>query len=885
MLTSGAVIIIVGGLVGQYPDALDHLRAGDVIPQVGVLLDRSGSMDWGDTNTSCTWFADRCPAGHIGSPWGWDYCKAGCPCDDHQGDCDSDAECKSGYCAMNVGPSYGQDPTMDVCRPNPSGVPPAVLNKNQQMQAVLVGCRNDRDGILDQWADRINFSIWEFGSTTALKVPFDSTLAALEAGVLAVPASGSTYMTKGLRDHGKYFNTYFNGANTLSCRPNFLVMLSDGNPNGGASTFDYECTAPVESKYVSATQPWWGSDYLNRHEDLLCGVSGNQNIKTYTIGFGLPGDFSPSNLQNIADYGDGEYFYASDVDQLNASFEHIISAIVSRSALFFAPIAIQTESLFSGNFAYTAAFKPQQGGPWRGTVKKHCVVPPVDRGGKYDTSVDTCLFISPDGVAIETNPRVMDLWTGARSVAADIGGSGDVILDQMGTNQGGQPAAPYWGHRNIVSWRPGAAQYVSVDPTSWTRDDSWTNGCEHHRLLNHLHGYTWDADCATGEPVAAAGWPLGDPVHFAPILLNYGDCEDAQGAPIEGVCFVAAGMNDGMLHFFDAATGEETTALVPAEIWRPNGITSSGLFDLEDQPNLSYTHRYFLDGGARLFHEDSDGDGHIDAAERADLVFGLGRGGRAYYRIPVNVLAQGRLSSTDNPVLPLFPQAGTSLAQLHDTWAPPWLGKLRKDDVVHDAAVFPSGHLKHLDFPVGAGEVPKAPPPPALDLAAHAIEVACAGPGGVAEHNGAPSSWCSAYAHPGCAGTAMDPCYDAGGLPQDLAFPLEFDDGVYEAGALRIKLGAFDLGHGDVLRVEDQAGNLVGEYGGVSLAGAWTPWVYGDRIVLRLLTDGVDSAHPGFSVERLQWMPVARSERSGQAPGRVPEVGFLHPSVAAPDPA
>jgi hypothetical protein len=515
-------------------------------------------------------------------------------------------------------------------------------------------------------------------------------------------------------------------------------------------------------------------------------------------------------------------------------------------------------------------------------VKKHCVVPPVDAGGRYSTAVDTCLFISSDGLNLETNPRVMDQWTGVRSIAADIGGAGEVILDQMGTNQGGAAVAPYWGHRNIITWRPGGTDYVSVDPTHWTRDDTWTNGCEHSRLINHLHGYTWDADCVTGDPIAADGWPVGDPIHFAPILLSYGDCEDALGQAVPGVCYLVAGMNDGMLHFFDAATGAETTALVPAELWKPNGVNTSDLHDLKDQPNLTFTHRYYLDGGARLFHEDSDGDGVIDAAERAELVFGLGRGGRAYYRIPVSRLVSGRLTATDNPVLPLFPQAGTSLAELQDTWAAPWLGKLRRDGALHDVAVIPSGHLKHLDFPVGGATVPKVAPPPALDLAANAQEVACAGASGAAVFSGLASGWCTSFATPGCLGTGASPCYDAAGLPQDLAYPLTYDDGSYEAGALRARMDVFDLQSGDVLRVEDQAGNMVGEYSGTSLAGQWTPWVYGNKLVLRLVTNGVDSADAGFSVASVAWMPVARSAKSGQAPGRV--AGFVlgqdhHPSV------
>ena len=480
---------------GQFPDALDHLRAGDVKPQVGLLLDRSCSMGWGSTLTSCQWYANTYRGGNL-----W-------------------------------------------------------FNKKDQMKAALIGCETGSNGILDVWSDRINFSVYEFGSGTTLRVPFDSTLSQLESGVLAIPSTGATEMTRGIRDHARYFGTYFNGTNSLECRPNFLVMLSDGNPNGGSATFDFECKAPLESLYVSWSSPWNGSDYVYRHEDVLCNVPGDQNIRTYTIGFGQPGDFSPSNLQNIADRGDGFYFPAADAEELSASFQGIISSIVSRSSLFFAPIAIQTGSLFSDNFAFATSFKPEPTGPWRGNVKKHCVVPPLLTDGTYDSSVDTCLFVSPDGINLLTNPSVMDLWTGSRALDSDQGGAGEVLFSSLGALPGGAPVAPFFSHRQILTWRPGVPGYVPVDPVNLLDADTWVNGCDRFRLLNLLNGYTYDADCLTGAPVATNPWPLGDAVHFPPVLLKYGPCEDASGSAVTGRCFLVSGMNDGMLHIFDAANG------------------------------------------------------------------------------------------------------------------------------------------------------------------------------------------------------------------------------------------------------------------------------------------------------------------------------------------
>lgn len=50
-----------------------------------------------------------------------DYCSPACPCDEGQGDCDSDTDCASGYmCGIGAGPDYGLGSDVDVCVPVPS---------------------------------------------------------------------------------------------------------------------------------------------------------------------------------------------------------------------------------------------------------------------------------------------------------------------------------------------------------------------------------------------------------------------------------------------------------------------------------------------------------------------------------------------------------------------------------------------------------------------------------------------------------------------------------------------------------------------------------------------------------------------------------------------
>ena len=52
---------------------------------------------------------------HTSSLWGWNYCTTNCKCYAGEGDCDSNDDCHTGYCAFDVGEKYTQDSRIDVC--------------------------------------------------------------------------------------------------------------------------------------------------------------------------------------------------------------------------------------------------------------------------------------------------------------------------------------------------------------------------------------------------------------------------------------------------------------------------------------------------------------------------------------------------------------------------------------------------------------------------------------------------------------------------------------------------------------------------------------------------------------------------------------------------
>ncbi|CAB1063883.1 Type IV fimbrial biogenesis protein PilY1, partial [Olavius sp. associated proteobacterium Delta 1] len=97
---------------------------------------------------------------------------------------------------------------------------------------------------------------------------------------------------------------------------------------------------------------------------------------------------------------------------------------------------------------------------------------------------------------------------------------------------------------------------------------------------------------------------LGDIVHSSPVYSH-------------GMLY--AGGNDGMLHAFDAASGDERFAYVPNLVF--GNLTS--LIDPE------YSHKYYVDLSPAIR------DITIGGLAKTYLVGGLGKGGKGYYALDV----------------------------------------------------------------------------------------------------------------------------------------------------------------------------------------------------------------------------------------------------------
>lgn len=122
-----------------------------------------------------------------------------------------------------------------------------------------------------------------------------------------------------------------------------------------------------------------------------------------------------------------------------------------------------------------------------------------------------------------------------------------------------------------------------------------------------------------GDIVSSSPIFVGKPPFLYPDSLESAPYSAFVNARASRPTMVYAGANDGMLHAFNASTGAERLAFIPAAVF-PNLI---------ELTRPSYTHRFYVDGTPTI------GDAFYASAWHTVLVGGLNKGGRSIYALDV----------------------------------------------------------------------------------------------------------------------------------------------------------------------------------------------------------------------------------------------------------
>lgn len=267
------------------------------------------------------------------------------------------------------------------------------------------------------------------------------------------------------------------------------------------------------------------------------------------------------------------------------------------------------------------------------------------------TALTTIVSDTGSSSAVATNSTRLDTDTFIYQAKFDSSDwSGELLAFQVGSL--GQATSQVWStdngipaaaDRNIVTWT--GSQAIDFTTNNWgslsvAQRDALNNGGADsvgQARLDWLRGSNVGEVSQINGVFRSRTKRLGDIVNSDPLYVKSEDFGFSL-LSTEGATYAAyvtakqnrtpmlyVGANDGMLHGFNANTGNEIFAFIPAGVY---GTTVAPKLAALTDP--AYTHQYFVDGSARA------SDAYINAAWKTVLVGSTGAGGKSVFAIDVS---------------------------------------------------------------------------------------------------------------------------------------------------------------------------------------------------------------------------------------------------------
>ena len=383
------------------------------------------------------------------------------------------------------------------------------------------------------------------------------------------------------------------------------------------------------------------------------------------------GNFEDSNGNSIPDLasewdtdGDGvpdNYFLVTNPSNLATQLSAALSNILARSTSSSAA-ALNSGSLSTDTRLYQAIFNTSD---WEGQLLAYQI---DTNSGAIDTS-----GTGPNG----------SLWDGG-AMMGNISPSSRVIITY--NNSSNQGVAFRWPSN------PGSPSATEIDSTLVNNlienPVTGTPGsyAEGSLRLDYIRGDN-DEEVQNGGGFRNRTSDLGDIINSNPLFIGapafrYPDTFSG-GSETSYTAFknnyanrdpiVAVGANDGMLHIFDATSGEPVLSYIPSSVHsRLNTLT-----------DVNYSHKYFVDGSP------NQADAFFNGAWHTVLVGGLGNGGQGIYALDITDPSNFSEANAEDIVLWEFTDADTDGEDLGVTYSVPAVVRMANGQW---AAIFGNGY-------------------------------------------------------------------------------------------------------------------------------------------------------------------------------------------------
>jgi len=424
---------------------------------------------------------------------------------------------------------------------------------------------------------------------------------------------------------------------TERCQKNFIIYVTDGLPsvNEAGTPGTADSLTPAVSAKIDALR------------NLIKNVKGKDytfDIKTYILGVGLTDD-AKLKLDEMAVHGgadiSGKAYYADNPDQLNTGLENIFSNIIDHSYSYTSP-SVPSVRMVDKDVLYISSFIPEEKSPfWMGTLKA------------YQLNSDGTLPVDVAG-----NPLNSPIW--------------DAGVELKGVS----PDA-----RTIYAYARGAMRdFTSANITK--EDLGVATDALRDAVINYVRGNvqdTYDLD-HDGNTTEQRPWKLGDIFHSNTVIVgspspSYKDAGfDGTGGFYESnknrTKVVIVGVNDGLLHAFNATTGVEEWNFIPNSL-------------LTNLKSMMSTHTYYVDSTPKVsdvWFYSSDNDTTKSADEwKTVLVCGLRKGGKHYFALDItDTLNPQYLWEFPHPGDPKISNYSDFLNNtLGQSWSEPAIGRVR----------------------------------------------------------------------------------------------------------------------------------------------------------------------------------------------------------------
>ena len=486
--------------------------------------------------------------------------------------------------------------------------------------------------------------------------PVSGNKRTLVDGLYNTQSSNGTPLRQNLRDVGRYYECasgnlfgvsgsgcpILDAASGGTCQQNFTVLMTDGFYNGSSPSLgnkdgdaDTAFDGPPFADGVDNTLADVAMHYYERDLSALAnqvpitgGVdnASHQHMVTYTVAFGVTGELDPfgdktpadatdtdpndpgfnwtnpfsgssaqQNARRIDDLwhaaydGRGVFLGAQNPTDLSRSLSEAISNITDRTGAA-STVALNSASLSTDTRIFQARFSS---GEWSGQLRAI----PIDPDGNLGS------LLWDAGELLKTQ-TALGGWSTNRPIITSDGTTG--VPFRWANLSGAQQAAL---NKNATG---------TFDGFGSQRVDYLRGDTNNENVLPYNFRFRLD------------DFKLGDIIHSAPVFVGappflYSDTIESvpystfRANQNTRIPMVYVGANDGMLHGFDAETGEERIAFVPSKVYP----TLSAFTD------PAYLHQYYVDGSPTA------GDAFYNGAWHTVIVGTLRSGGQGIFALDI----------------------------------------------------------------------------------------------------------------------------------------------------------------------------------------------------------------------------------------------------------